>query len=101
MINLDQSLGAPELHVLELQWQTLLASVHRDGGDVRRLVRRVMEHRHKLFEANANTQATTDYDDPAAVEAIESNALAIKRCTTLLSAMTLALGRASLPPPSG
>lgn len=99
MIDVEQSLGAQELHALESQWQTLLASAQRDGGDVRRLVRRVMEHRHKLFEANANAHAKSDYDDPAAVEAIESNALAIKHCTTLLSDMNMALGRASIPAP--
>lgn len=101
---IDASLDAPHLAALEREWAALRDDPVRRAAPaalaatVAPLAKRVVAHRARLFDANAVLQAEAPRDDdPATVARIESNGLAIKSCTTMLTEMSEVLGRASVP----
>jgi hypothetical protein len=100
--SLDASLDSPTLHALLREWDGLRTAPATDDPafvqSVKTLAKRVVAHRAQLFATNARLLADAPRDDdPATLEQTESNQLAIKACTNMLTEMTAALGRASIP----
>jgi hypothetical protein len=93
-ISIERSLDASTLQALESRWDALRGRAAPTVSDALRAIEAEIEaHRARLFVENATLQA--DGADGAhaaeASERIESNQLAIKRCTVALAELREAL----------
>jgi hypothetical protein len=90
-ISIERSLDASTLQALASRWDALRARPAQTVSDALRAIESEIEaHRARLFVENATLQA--DGGDAAETsERIESNQLAIKRCTVTLAELREAL----------
>jgi hypothetical protein len=98
----DDSLDAASLRALLVRWEALrdAASTAESttATSIKHLAREIVDHRNRLFVANAKLQADAPDDEhPPTVAQLASNQLAIKACTNALTEMVAALGHQSIP----
>jgi hypothetical protein len=98
----EDSLDAHSLRALLARWEALRDAAstaeRHTASQIEQLAREIVEHRNRLFAANAKLQADAPDDDHApTVAQLASNQLAIKACTTALTEMVGALGHQSIP----
>ncbi len=79
---------APQLAALLAEWLWMRGAEDTSREALETLAWRVDSHRAELHAASARIQAERPPSDRASEVRIESNQLAIKACTTVLSEMT-------------